>query len=227
MKVGSVENLVERLDDEVSWRKREISEIALTVEILRSPEARGAVLRAGLALLYAHFEGYVRESIYLYLSFVTTTRTPVAALSHQVAPFFLRSFRFEATRSGHDLNIGEFVALVRGDQGGTKRLSVRREDVDTQSNLNWKRLLRLLSAAGLDTGSLPDYEGIVDEALLARRNGIAHGQWEGVSLDEYTAVRDAVLKLMDAITTCIVNAAASQSFKREGGELRVPDLGSV
>src|SRR5690348_4801739 len=71
--------LTARLQDDVTWRIRELSEIVRACK-----EARGArkdaLLRAAIPVIYAHWEGYFVHATNSYLIFLTEKRLKVGML---------------------------------------------------------------------------------------------------------------------------------------------------
>src|SRR5229473_3553693 len=86
MTIRTVEQLFDQLSDELAWRKKELATLKSLVEHRTlSNERRTVLLRAGVALLYAHWEGFVKAASRAYLEFVSFQR-----LRHQdLAPNFL------------------------------------------------------------------------------------------------------------------------------------------
>jgi hypothetical protein len=73
IKVRTEAQMLELLDKDFAWRLKEIADIRSSI-----PNAAGtkekALLRAGVALLYAHWEGFIKTSSEYYLSFVSNQR---------------------------------------------------------------------------------------------------------------------------------------------------------
>ena len=67
-KIRTVAQLQEALDAEIVWRIREIATFKL---VTKTEEGnRKAFLRAGVALVYAHWEGFIKAASAAYLNFV-------------------------------------------------------------------------------------------------------------------------------------------------------------
>ena len=61
--------LTEYLDDELAWRKKELTTLKFRLDRCRTHE-RGVLTRAALCLLYAHWEGFVRVAATCYLDYI-------------------------------------------------------------------------------------------------------------------------------------------------------------
>jgi hypothetical protein len=63
MSIRTAEQLYDVLAADLIWRKKELSAYKLAMEAAeRSPDRRQAFLRGAVALLYAHWEGFVSWS---------------------------------------------------------------------------------------------------------------------------------------------------------------------
>ena len=72
MKVRTASQLIERLDDELAWRLHEIASLRDAIR-RSSPPAQTALIRSAVALLYAHWEGFVKAAAVHYGSYISST----------------------------------------------------------------------------------------------------------------------------------------------------------
>lgn len=73
MKIKTIEKLQDKLDEDLSWRKKELLEFK---HIINSGEHESVMVRAGIALLCAHFEGFIRLASNFYVVFVSYKKVP-------------------------------------------------------------------------------------------------------------------------------------------------------
>jgi MAE_28990/MAE_18760-like HEPN len=90
MKVRSVEQLDDLLAEDLAWRKRELTTLEFAIRRARTHEM-APLTRSGIALLYAHWEGYIKGSATLYLAFVASKRLRLEELSSHILAVALRS----------------------------------------------------------------------------------------------------------------------------------------
>lgn len=64
MKYEQFENL---LDEDLAWRKVEISELLL----LAKESEKETIFKSLILLLYAHWEGYIKKSSKLYIKYIS------------------------------------------------------------------------------------------------------------------------------------------------------------
>ena len=71
MKLKTAEQLSDRLSKELAWRKKELSEVKSLVETKSFSDSRHkALVRSGICLLYAHWEGFIKLAANSYLEYV-------------------------------------------------------------------------------------------------------------------------------------------------------------
>ena len=95
-------DLSDQLVSDRTWRIREISDLQSAVN-KADPIGRRVLLRASVAICYAHWEGYVRFAARKYLEHIALRKIPFKDLDRQ----FLRNYflpRLGASSSKRSLN---------------------------------------------------------------------------------------------------------------------------
>ena len=77
MKVRSLQELQDKLDAEISWRKKELVDYKFVIEKNKKSTAVTPLIRGGISLCYAHWEGFVKMSSLLYTSYISTLKVPL------------------------------------------------------------------------------------------------------------------------------------------------------
>jgi hypothetical protein len=169
--------------------------------------------RAGVALLYAHWEGFVKAAATLYLEFVCMQRCENSTLADNMLAIVLRS-RLQAAQASKKIETHvSVVDFFRTQMKQRSRLPYRNV-VRTEANLSSAALLEILGVLGLRSA---DYESkfyMIDHQLLAKRNHIAHGSALDVDVDDYVRLHDEVLALMGLLRNQIENAAVTRQYLR-------------
>ena len=71
MSIRTAEQLSDKLSTDLDWRKKELSELKSLVEARNiSPQRHNALMRSGICILYAHWEGFVKLASNSYLEYV-------------------------------------------------------------------------------------------------------------------------------------------------------------
>lgn len=208
MKIRTINDLQDVIDSEMAWRKHELSAVRANVASARN-FARDTAIRAGIALLYAHWEGTIKNIATYYLEYVAMLKVPYG----QLKPNFL------AVSIKNDIKLYEesnkttlhtaIVTDIIEKQSVTSKIPVEGV-IKTKSNLNSDIFVEIMSTIGLDCRDYENSYKLIDTVLLQKRNEIAHGErLEVLDLDEarYYEIHDKVLGLIELFANQVVNAA--------------------
>ena len=96
-----------------------------------------------------------------------------------------------------------------------QKSSLPYEDViSTDSNLSSEILREIVCLLGLNYSFYETKEVIINEQLLKRRNGIAHGEHLSLDRDEYQQLHNEILAMMENFRTQIENNASQKLYCR-------------
>jgi MAE_28990/MAE_18760-like HEPN len=217
MKIRSLENLEQRLSEDLVWRKKELAGLKSLIENRSfSPSKQNAVLRSGVAMLYAHWEGYIKTAASSYLEFVSRQQLTYEELAINFVAIAMKAELDKAQSTNKATIYTEVTAfiLTQSDQ----RSAVPYEGiVSTNANLSSTVLREITCLLGLDYSFYQSKDKIIDEKLLNRRNKIAHGEsLPYLSLDrkEYQELQEEILAMMEDFRTQVENNASQKLFCR-------------
>ncbi|MGC1863156.1 MAG: MAE_28990/MAE_18760 family HEPN-like nuclease [Methylocystis sp.] len=194
------------------WRLKEISD--LKSAILRADQSLQTVLlRALVAICYAHWEGYVRYSARKYLEHIALRKLRYSQLDRQ----FLRNYflpRLSALASSK-LSVTERCALVDEILNSSdRRFSKMNEDlVSTRSNLNFDIFADICLVCGVPIEPFSDQETFIDVVLLKRRNAIAHGEDTFVGVEDLDTLANQTVGLMRSFADALENRIYMGGYK--------------
>jgi hypothetical protein len=192
---------------EISWRRRELADVRYLVQQTPGNNTRRDVMtRAGVALLYAHWEGFVKASAELYLEFVCMRRCKNSDLAGSMLAIMVRSKLRAADASKKIAAHLDVVDFFRTQMQARSTLPYKNA-IRTEANLSSTILLDILSTLGLDATEYEAKAHMIDNQLLAKRNHIAHGSDLDVDVDDYLRLHDEILSLMNLLRNQIENAA--------------------
>jgi hypothetical protein len=212
MKIKTVRQLGDALSDELTWRKMEI--VALRMQADKKDDfSQRAILRAGVAILYSHWEGFVKVSTEFLLNFVSNQKLRNEELSDiyaihsfksrlatlaitKNAPCAVESFRFivEEMQSVSNINCKNYVG--------------------TESNLSSEVFDRIAKSVGVDVTRYMHLYPFIDESIVSKRNCIAHGEYMLINFDEYKAISDRVFELINNYKTDLENIAVLKQYAK-------------
>lgn len=194
-------SLARALEIDLDWREAELAILREHLSRKEMPATTGRVFfRGACALLYAHYEGFSKYSLDLYLDSLSKLLSDCNGLPDGLFVYTIdneiRKSKSFSSRDTYKFFITDVTAL--------RSQKPQFATVDTKSNLWPDLLLRTTDDLDLEKSDL-----VVDErkiqTLVARRNDIAHGKKVFVQdLPYYLEYERAALNLMYSLALAIV-----------------------
>jgi hypothetical protein len=210
MKVRTLIELQDKLDQDIQWRKKEIVDFKFIIEKYRYSTRLSPLVRSGIALSYAHWEGFVKMASSIFISFISIKKIPMDKMQLN---FIALSYQKRLNKGNE---IEECINLI--DEilnSGNKACKIRDKDViDTKSNLKFHVLRDILLSLGLDKSHFEANENFIDKKLVEPRNDIAHGTYRDIVYEDFIIVYDHIIPLMEYYKTLIENNASQGLYKK-------------
>ena len=210
--IRTLTQLQDILDKEMGWRLKEIG--TFRVASKRAGVEQKSFTRAGVALLYAHWEGFVKAASEHYLNFVDSRGHTYRELKSCFAIFGLKSkLQLLSTSRKATPNIDAFdFILSEMERPARMRLS---SAIDTESNLTSKVFANIATSLDINPTPYTSKFNLIDESLVNRRNKVAHGEYIDLSGEQFGDLVDEVLTLMRNYKTDLQNAASLMTYRRQ------------
>lgn len=199
MAIRTAEEFEDALASEMAWRRMELQAlksavVSLPATELDRPHAR-MVMRAGVALAYAHWEGFAKQACQFYLDYVAIRRLKYKELRPELIATALRPIFEKSVREQSELLNFASGALALGE---SRARIPRTGVVDSGSNLRFDRLLQILDSLGVPPAPFETRENLINVRLCDARNQIAHGEF-------LVPTRDSVLELIGLVLEMLVD----------------------
>lgn len=199
------------LDEDMGWRVKEIA--AFRIASKQNGVERKFFIRAGIALIYAHWEGFIKASSEYYLNFVENRDLTYAELKSCFAVFGLKhrlQLLGESRQSASNIAAFDFILASLSEPAKMKISSA----INTEANLTSKVFANIARSLDIDLAMYATKFKLIDESLVKRRNSIAHGEYLEVDGREFGELVDDILQLMRNYKTDLENAASLEGYKR-------------
>ncbi|GGM43991.1 MAE_28990/MAE_18760 family HEPN-like nuclease [Dactylosporangium sucinum] len=211
--VRTVEQLEAALTEELKWRTHEVVQwesVAAGVRDYQLP----AVVRGGIALLYGHWEGYVKAAGCLYLEHVSRKGLKIDELRAELAAVSMRTLLGKGESSKSSTQHTEIILAIREGGGELARIPFDRSTIRTRSNLSFEVFEDIMHSIGCDASRHEIHRSLINNRLLKNRNDIAHGRELYVLLDDWRDIRHRVFEMLVDVRTQLANSAATESYRR-------------
>lgn len=218
MKIRTKENFIDFIQGERSWRKKELTNIKALIHASRSAN-QDVLIRAGILLVYAHWEGYIKKSCEGFFYYLNNKGVKYNELKQN----FLALGVFE--EFNRDFQIKKFSSYSKAvsfviDEIGERKFNIDvGARVDTKSNLSYEVLLNLLNMIGIGSEFFENNQYHIDNRLLKYRNAIAHGERTdnnpdlNINFDDFDDLHLRINSLIDHFETLISNYLELESYR--------------
>lgn len=184
---------LEQISQDLDWRESELGSLKILLgrkDI--SPAQRGVLLRAAWAMLYAHYEGFVKTALTV---FYDEAKKRIACCGHLPKETRVNALK-PALNKLKSMPASQFLDAIDNFSTRYYSLSPDFPEIDTQHNL-WPNILaELLKTADIDGEAIEEHR-LRLKTLVARRNEIAHGKQDVITdYSYYIEYESAVYALM-------------------------------
>jgi hypothetical protein len=207
----SEQDLSNIFDADLSWRRKELSDLKIAIKSADAV-AKSVLLRAIIAMSYAHWEGYVRTCANRYFEHLILRKKPFAEFERQiyVNSFLIRVDALHRDRIGLEARCKLINDILDGTGGRFSYLNP--ELIDTKSNLSTDVIKDICIICGVESVHFEQYRTFLDVLLLKRRNAIAHGQQEYIQTDEVDDFVATLLALMGSFRNLLENKVYTKGY---------------
>lgn len=213
MKVRSLEELSHELNYDLSWRRKELSTLKSWIN-KPSKDHTERVLhsRCGITILYAHWEGYVKKSLRLYLEYIATKKLKISQLSDNIIVSIVKN-RLKKDACHTTSQAKSLVDLLIINH--SSRIKIPYDSaVDTKSNLSYEVFEEITSIIGIDTSKFELKKALINRNLLGKRNAVGHGDYEIVDRSIYLDTHDGVISMLEELRNQLDNLAVQEGYLR-------------
>lgn len=214
MKIRTKEEFQDAVDNETSWRKKELSAINSNIATARK-FTKNTALRSGIALLYAHWEGLIKNVASYYLSYVSFQNLTYAELKSNFLAMSIKE-ELKLFDSSNKATVHNYIVRSVKVKETEKAKIPYESIIKTNSNLNSHIFIEIMETIGLDYSQYQSSFNMLDEVLLKMRNEIAHGEKiESISLDEerFEEMYTVITELMNKFVSQVTNAVYLEEYK--------------
>ena len=214
-KIRTLNDLNNRLSEDLVWRKKELSVLESLIETKSFEQNKtNTLIRSGIALLYAHWEGYVKCAASAYLEFVSSQKNlKYCDLTYNFVAIAMKKKLNEASVTNQSTIHNQVLQFLM--ESMEQRIDIPTDDViKTGSNLSSSLFRQILALLGIEYEPYELKQKLIDEKLLKKRNQIAHGEYLDVDVASYQELYKKIIEMMELFKNQIENHAAQKLYIR-------------
>lgn len=213
MKIKSIEKLQDLLAQDIAWRKKELIEIRLLIHASQNP----AFCRMGIAMLSAHFEGFVRQAANYYIIHVASQNIKISKLYTNFVAIHSKKL-FEPCMSSDKITVYQksMEDFLDNYTRCTFRVKYSPEKpvIKTESNPSSSVVKNIFDSIGLDFSPYETKKNYIDTDLLKNRHSIVHGERTYVDVSDFDNTFTIILEIMEQLFEQIIIIAIDRGYLR-------------
>lgn len=214
--------LYELVEKDYAWRISELSNYRSALLIEQNEKAQKAKIRAGVALLYAHWEGFIKQVANRYYEFVSFQSHNISELSDSFASIILRAELNTLESSNKIKDHQRVINMIFEGMNKTAYFSSK-SPIKT-SNLKFEIFEDVCILLGINPIEFEsrykrkfdrNIQLTIDEDLVGQRNSIAHGEYLPISIEEFKKLYDIVVNgFLFNFKEIVMDCASNKKYLR-------------
>ena len=216
LEINDLNKLNDRLEKEIAWRKRELSSIKENI-YLTDGFKKETMLRAGVTLLYAHWEGFIKNAATFYLCYVSSLKLKYSELTTNFLALAIKSDIDEKLIKPKKNTLhSEIINTLLQSINEESRIPYKNK-IDTRQNLNSENFKDIMAVINFNIDDYKLNYNLLDAKLLNMRNQIAHGEvLKAIALDEstYFEMYEKILDMMEKFKEQVFTYSFAECYKK-------------
>jgi len=214
MKIRTDSELFDKIDSELSWRRADLLRLRKTIldNKTKNDLLYKALLRSSIPMLYAHWEGFIKEASLSYLNYISIKKLTYKELNKGILAVYIQNEfinRGNMTAFEKGLAISNFFEQDLAERSNIKGIP---DPIKTKSNLNSLVLKEIMSILDLDYEKFRGFEVFIDFKLVQARNKIAHGEFKNIYWQFYNEIYTIVIQLIEIFKDEIQNNVVLRQY---------------
>ncbi len=208
----TLEQLQDKIDNNIAWRKKELSCLLENAKI-SVDFSQSVAIRTGYVLAYAHFEGAIKYLASLYIEYVSNQNIEFDKLTINFLLIGVKEndlkLLYETKKIKSRIEIIQKIFKMKA----STELPFKNV-IDTESNLKSEVFQNILNTVNFDKSKYELNYNFIDSNLLNTRNHIAHGDRfdETCTIEQFEQCHKKILKLIEDFSKDVYEYAASKKY---------------
>lgn len=216
MKIKTIEKLEEKIESDLLWRRKELINIRTLIEDKQNNIDKNILIRSGIALLCAHWEGYVRFVANMYIVYIGDSNIKTRDLKENFLALLLRKDIINSgitERTSVHTKLMDKIEFAMESRFYIKYTNDSRI-IKTNSNLSYELFDEILKSINIEN----KYElkkNYIDYNLLKRRHEIVHGEKTEFEIDDFISTFEIIMDILEEFKNQVIAAAEKKLYLKE------------
>lgn len=195
----------------MAWRKKEL----IYVRALIHKTKNLTLCKLGIALLSAHFEGFIKKAANYYVVYVSSQNIKLAELRTNFVAIQLRDF-FKLCSQSDKITVCKDAVDEFLTNYPTFKFEVHYSHdcplIKTKSNPSSNVVKDICNNIGLDFSQFETKKQYIDTDLLSNRHAVVHGDKITVNISDFDKTFQIITEIMSKFSEQILDAAQSKRY---------------
>ncbi|MDF2902491.1 MAG: hypothetical protein K0S25_129 [Bacillus sp. (in: firmicutes)] len=215
MKIKNLEELEAKIDKDLAWRKLELFQLKFAIESQKMGISKRTLSRSGIALLCAHWEGFIRNVANYYLIYICNQKVKTRLLKENFFAFKLKKDVLSCGKSPKNSVHTQLIMKMESLQEQNFFIkyidSPSKRIVNTDSNLSFELFDEILKSVDIENIYITK-KNYIDNEMLKYRHAIVHGENDEKKEYNFQEVYMQVLSIMEGFKNQVIEAAENKKY---------------
>ena len=208
----TINDLTDNIQQDYSWRIKELSDYNIILHSSNS-NTQKTLIRGGIVLLYAHWEGFVKYSTKQYYNYVVLKKKNMKDLNLCFQAICVRKYIHSLLESNKIVIQNDSVKYFHSNLD--KRAKLPSEIPIRTSNLSFEKFIDYCIILGIDKNQFALDKLFINVKLLSNRHRIAHGKYLFININNFNQIYKKTIDLLYKVKNEIINSAQLNKYRNK------------
>lgn len=209
------EQFEKKLFNDLNWRKVEFTELSFMLEDKVSEFRKKIILKACIALLYAHWEGHIKYCAMQYLDYINTQKISCKNLNDNFKQIYTGVCFNNSNHNFQKIKTQKLLFDFFSSNDDIFKVKTERT-VETKANLKYETIQNILMQLDFPIDLFENEKAFIDDQLVAGRNAICHGDLNSSYKHDfqviYNTIKEKLLNMIQLFHDTTLDYACNKKY---------------
>jgi hypothetical protein len=221
MEIHTLEELLDYIDQDLFWRKKELVTIKLLIDSTSETDEHLQIrLRIGAVILYSHWEGFIKSTSNFYLNYLSHLPLKYDELNDRFITLSLRG-EIKNCSESNKVSIHHKIVDKLMNQLTSEATIPFKDIVPPCEILNYALFYEILFTFGINKEYYELKQQLIDRELIRNRNAVAHGRRTSLKKSDFYVLYNHLMPMLEEFKSQIIDSAQNERYKKERGFIEI------